>query len=58
MDTPGYSKSDRKAAEAAAAAIAECPQIDVHLVVPGYMKARDLRSRISKDTRPFGRPNY
>jgi len=53
VDTPGYSGADSKAAEAAAAAIAECPQLDVHLVVPGYMKARDLRLCIERYA-PFG----
>ena len=48
VDTPGYSGADAKAAEAAAAAFAECPQLDVHLVVPGYMKARDLRLCIER----------
>jgi flagellar biosynthesis protein FlhF len=48
VDTPGYSGADSKAAEAAAAAFAECPQLDVHLVVPGYMKARDLRLCIQR----------
>jgi flagellar biosynthesis protein FlhF len=48
VDTPGYSGADAKAAEAAAAAIAECPQLDVHLVIPGYMKARDLRLCIER----------
>jgi len=48
VDTPGYSGADAKAAEAAAAAFAECPQLDVHLVIPGYMKARDLRLCIER----------
>ncbi len=48
VDTPGYSSADSKAAEAAAAAFAECPQLDVHLVIPGYMKARDLRLCIER----------
>ena len=51
MDTPGYTGADAKAAEAAAAAFAECPQLDVHLVVPGYMKARDLRLCIERYAR-------
>jgi flagellar biosynthesis protein FlhF len=48
VDTPGYTSMDGNAAEAAAAAFAECPQLDIHLVVPGYMKARDLRLCIQK----------
>ena len=53
VDTPGYTGADENAADAAAAAaaLAECPQLDVHLVVPGYMKARDLRLCIKKYAR-------
>lgn len=51
VDTPGYAGADEKAADAAAAALAECPQLDVHLVVPGYMKACDLRLCIEKYAR-------
>ena len=51
VDTPGYTGADANAADAAAAALAECPQLDVHLVAPGYMKARDLRLCIEKYAR-------
>lgn len=51
VDTPGYTGADANAADATAAALAECPQLDVHLVVPGYMKARDLRLCIEKYAR-------
>jgi flagellar biosynthesis protein FlhF len=51
VDTPGYTGADANAADAVAAALAECPQVDVHLVVPGYMKARDLRFCIEKYAR-------
>ena len=51
VDTPGYTSADANAADAAAAALAECPNVDVHLVVPGYMKARDLRLCIDKYAR-------
>ena len=51
VDTPGYTGADENAADAAAAALAECPGLDVHLVVPGYMKARDLRFCIEKYSR-------
>jgi flagellar biosynthesis protein FlhF len=51
VDTPGYTGADENAADAAAAALAECPGLDVHLVVPGYMKARDLRLCIEKYSR-------
>jgi flagellar biosynthesis protein FlhF len=48
VDTPGFTGVDANAAEAAAAAFAECPDLDIHLTVPGYMKARDLRACIQK----------
>jgi flagellar biosynthesis GTPase FlhF len=48
IDTPGYVAADIAAAEAAAAALAECPGIDTHLVVPGYMKSLDLRHCIQR----------
>jgi flagellar biosynthesis protein FlhF len=48
VDTPGYAGIDGAAAGAAAAAFAECPHLDVHLVVPAYMKARDLRLCIER----------
>ena len=51
VDTPGYTGVDANAADAAASALAECPGLDVHLVVPGYMKARDLRLCIEKYAR-------
>jgi flagellar biosynthesis protein FlhF len=51
VDTPGYTGADANVADAAASALAECPQLDVHLVVPGYMKARDLRLCIEKYAR-------
>ena len=48
IDTPGYVAADSAAAAAAAAALAECPGIDTHLVVPGYMKSLDLRHCIQR----------
>jgi flagellar biosynthesis protein FlhF len=51
VDTPGYTGVDANAADAAASALAECPGLDVHLVVPGYMKARDLRLCIERYAR-------
>jgi flagellar biosynthesis protein FlhF len=46
IDTPGFSAQDRPAAEKLAAALAACGDVDVHLVAPAYMKARDLRKSI------------
>jgi flagellar biosynthesis protein FlhF len=48
IDTPGYAATDRKAAEATAAALVGCPEVDAHLVVPGYMKPIDLRRCIQR----------
>src|SRR5689334_897166 len=48
IDTPGYSPQDRPAAEALAAAFASCADVDVHLVLPAYMKSRDLRNSIER----------
>ena len=46
IDTPGYSRSERSAAEKLAAALASLAAVDVHLVAPAYMKARDLRNSV------------
>jgi flagellar biosynthesis protein FlhF len=48
IDTPGYSAHEEQAAETLAAALATCGDVDVHLVVPGYMKARDLQNCIER----------
>jgi len=52
IDTPGYtagySPQDQPAAEKLAAALAACGDVDVHLVAPAYMKARDLRNSIDR----------
>jgi flagellar biosynthesis protein FlhF len=48
IDTPGYTIADKAAAESVGAAFAQCPGIDVHLVVPAYMKPRDLRLCIQR----------
>jgi len=48
IDTPGYSPQDRPAAETLAAVLASCGDVDVHLVAPAYMKARDLRNSIER----------
>ena len=48
IDTPGYSRLQQPAAEKLAAALASCGDIDVHLVTPAYMKARDLRNSIEQ----------
>jgi flagellar biosynthesis protein FlhF len=48
IDTPGFATSERKTAEAMAAALAGCPGIETHLVVPGYMKSIDLRRCVQR----------
>jgi flagellar biosynthesis protein FlhF len=49
IDTPGYSRLQQPAAEKLAAALAACGNVDVHLVAPAYMKARDLRNSIERN---------
>jgi flagellar biosynthesis protein FlhF len=48
IDTPGYGTQDENAAVALAAVLKEVGDVDVHLVVPAYMKARDLRRSIDR----------
>ena len=48
IDTPGFATSERKTADATAAALAGCPGVETHLVVPGYMKSIDLRRCIQR----------
>jgi flagellar biosynthesis protein FlhF len=52
IDTPGYSignaAHELPAAETLAAALDACGDVDVHLVAPAYMKARDLRISIER----------
>ena len=52
IDTPGYtagySPQEQPAAEKLAAVLASCGDVDVHLVAPAYMKARDLRNSIER----------
>jgi flagellar biosynthesis protein FlhF len=48
IDTQGYSPLEQPAAEKLAAALTACGDVDVHLVAPAYMKARDLRNSIER----------
>ena len=48
IDVPAFSAQERPAAESVAAALALCGDVDVHLVAPAYMKARDLRNSIER----------
>jgi flagellar biosynthesis protein FlhF len=48
IDASGYGALEHPAAGALAAALASCGDVDVHLVAPAYMKARDLRNSIER----------
>jgi flagellar biosynthesis protein FlhF len=48
IDTPGFSTQDQPAIGKLASALADCGDVDVHLVAPAYMKARDLRNSIDR----------
>lgn len=48
IDTPGLSAGDLPATETLAHVLSGCAEIDVHLVLPAYMKARDLRHTIER----------
>ncbi|MCU1336594.1 MAG: GTP-binding signal recognition particle G-domain [Bryobacterales bacterium] len=48
IDTRGFSTHEWPAAEKLAAALAACGDVDVHLVAPAYMKARDLQNCIER----------
>lgn len=48
IDTPGFATNERKAADTTATALAGCPGVETHLVVPGYMKSIDLRRCIQR----------
>jgi len=48
VDTAGNSAGDSHEAEALAAALSVCPELDVHLVVPGHISAADFRRVIEQ----------
>jgi len=48
IDTPGFSAHEQIAAAELAAALDACSDVDVHLVAPAYMRARDLRNAIER----------
>ena len=48
LDTPGFAAPESPEAVELAAALAQCPQADVFLVVAGYMKAKDLQRTIQR----------
>ena len=47
IDTPGF-YGPKHTAEEVAAALAACGDVDVHLVAPAYMRARDLKNCIER----------
>ena len=49
IDTPGYAINRKKdSRKRRPAALAGCPDVETHLVVPGYMKSIDLRRCIQR----------
>ena len=48
IDTPGFSPQERLAAAELAAVLDSCGDVDIHLVAPAYMRARDLRTSIER----------
>jgi flagellar biosynthesis protein FlhF len=48
IDTPGFSGHEQAAAAELATVLAACGDVDVHLVAPAYMRARDLRCSIER----------
>jgi flagellar biosynthesis protein FlhF len=48
IDTPGFSAHEQAAAAELAAVLASCGDVDIHLVAPAYMRARDLRNSIER----------
>jgi len=48
IDTPGFSAHEQTAAAELAAVLNACSDVDVHLVAPAYMRARDLRNAIER----------
>jgi flagellar biosynthesis protein FlhF len=48
IDTPGFSAHEQTAAAELAAVLDACGDVDVHLVAPAYMRARDLRNAIER----------
>ena len=48
IDTPGFSVHEQAAAAELAAVLASCGDVDIHLVAPAYMRARDLRNSIER----------
>ena len=48
IDTPGFSPQEQLAAAELAAVLDSCGDVDIHLVAPAYMRARDLRTSIER----------
>jgi flagellar biosynthesis protein FlhF len=48
IDTPGFAGNDTLGLKAAAGLFAKCPGLDVHLVVPAYMRLADLRRCVER----------
>jgi len=48
IDTPGFSAHEQTAAAELAAVLGACSDVDVHLVAPAYIRARDLRNAVER----------
>jgi flagellar biosynthesis protein FlhF len=48
IDTPGFSAREDSAAAELAAMLQACGEVDVHMVSPAYMRARELRLSIER----------
>jgi flagellar biosynthesis protein FlhF len=48
IDTPGFSAREQAPAAELAAVLASCGDVDIHLVAPAYMRARDLRNSVER----------
>jgi flagellar biosynthesis protein FlhF len=48
IDTPGFAGNDSMGLKAAAGLFAKCAGLDVHLVVPAYMRLADLRRCVER----------
>jgi len=48
IDTPGFSPNEQLAAAELAVVLDSCGDVDIHLVAPAYMRARDLRTSIER----------
>jgi len=48
IDTPGFAAGDQRSAQTLADVLFRCPEVDIHLVIPGYMSQVDFRNAIQR----------